>query len=258
MAVSVCAIAFILLLFPGCSWYLGKPELRSRTYVGPERVAVLLLPPIGGKGFHYETNGFIEAVRERGFEADLTVLDVNPVLYLKGTIVELIKAELVDPAKASGYERILLVGTSLGGYGALLYINKCPEDVDGVIVLAPFLGGPRVAEAIEEAGGLNQWEDCPVFGWRYACAMWKGLKDHVSHPERHATIILGYGIDDGFAERNRLLGEVLPAENIFTVSGGHDWTTWKKLWIQVLDYFHVECEKTGRGSCLIDIRRVPD
>lgn len=255
---SFCVIASIVLLLPGCVWNTGKPALSSRTYVGPDRVLVILLPPVGGKGFYYETNGFIEAVRERGFEADLKILDVSPVLYLKGSIVELIKTELVDLAKASGYKRILLVGTSLGGHGALLYITKCPEDVDGVVVLAPFLGGAHVAKAIEEAGGLNQWEDCPMFGWRYACEMWRLLKDYVSHFERRTKIILGYGIDDRFAERNRVLAQALPAENVFTVSGGHDWETWKKLWIQVLDYFHTKCGKTNGASCLIDIKRVPD
>ena len=136
--VSFFAITTIVLFLSGCFWNTGKPALTSRTYVGTDRVLVMLLPPISGKGFYYETNGFIEAVRERGFEADLKILDVSPVLYLKGSIVELIKTELVDLAKASGYKRILLVGTSLGGHGALLYITKCPEDVDGVVVLAPF------------------------------------------------------------------------------------------------------------------------
>lgn len=257
-AVSFCVIASVVLLLPGCFWNTGKPALSSRTYVGPDRVLIMLLPPIGGKGFYYETYGFIEAVRERGFEADLTILDVSPVLYFKGTIVELIKTKLVESAKASGYKRILLVGTSLGGHGALLYITKCPEDVDGVVVIAPFLGGTHLAKVIEEAGGLNQWEDCPMFEWRYACAIWKLLKGYVSHPESRTKIILCYGLDDRFAERNRLLADALPAENVFTVSGGHDWETWKKLWVKVLDYFHTKCGKTDNDSCLIDIKRLPD
>jgi len=87
-----------------------------------------------------------------------------------------VKTELVDPAKASGYEKIILVGASLGGHGALLYIMQHPEDVDGVVVLAPFLGGGRVAEAIENAGGLEKWEDCPALEWDYPCHMWKLLK----------------------------------------------------------------------------------
>lgn len=256
--VSVLAISCIIPLLAGCSWYTSKKSLRYKDYVGPDRVLVLLLPPIGGMGSHYETNGFIEAVREKGFEADLKILDVNPVLYLRGRIIELVKTELVDPAKASGYEKIILVGTSLGGHGALLYIMQHPEDVDGVVVLAPFLGGGRVAEAIEKAGGLEKWEDCPALEWDYPCHMWKLLKTCVSDPQNHTTIILGYGTEDGFAKQNSLLAKELPPENVFTVAGGHDWVTWKHLWIEVLEYFHVNCSQTGQETCLIEIKRVTD
>ena len=256
--VSVLAIACIILFLVGCSWYTSKKSLRYKHYVGPDRVLVVLLPPISGQGSHYETNGFVEAVREKGFEADLKILDVNPVLYFRGRIIELVKTELVDPAKASGYKRIILVGTSLGGHGALLYITKYSDDVDGVVVLAPFLGGRRVAEAIEKAGGLERWEDCPALEWDYLCDMWKLLKTCVSDPHKHTNIILGYGTDDGFAKQNRLLANELPPGNVFTVPGGHDWVTWKNLWVEVLDYFRVNCSHTGEDTCLIEIKKVTD
>ncbi len=256
--VSLFAISCFIALLLGCSSYTSKKSLDYKHYVGPDRVLVLLLPPIGGKGSHYETNGFVEAVREKGFEADLKILDVNPVLYFRGRIIELVKAELVDPAKVSGYEKIILVGTSLGGHGALLYITKYPEDVDGVVVLAPFLGGGRVAEAIEEAGGLEKWEDCPALVWDYPCSMWKLLKVCVSDPRNQNTIILGYGTEDGFAKQNSLLANELPPKNVFTVAGGHDWVTWKNLWIEVLEHFHVNCSQTGQETCLIEIKRVTE
>ena len=255
---SLCVIACIIVLFVGCSSYTSKKSLGYRHYVGPDRVLLLLLPPIGGGGSHYETNGFIEAVREKGFEADLKILDVNPVLYFRGRIIELVKTELVDPAKASGYEKIILVGASLGGHGALLYIMQHPEDVDGVVVLAPFLGGGRVADAIEKAGGLRKWEDCPALEWDYPCHMWKLLKACVSDPHNRSSIILGYGTEDGFAKQNSLLANELPPKNVFKVAGGHDWATWKHLWVEVLEYFHVSCSQTGQETCLIEIKRVID
>jgi hypothetical protein len=255
---SLFAIACTISLFVGCSSSTNKKSLSYKHFVGPDRVLVLLLPPIGGQGSHYETNGFVEAVREKGFEADLKILDVKPIYYFQGRIAELVKHELVDPAKASGYERVILVGTSLGGHGALLYISRYPEDVDGVVVLAPFLGWGLVADAINEAGGLKRWEDCPAFEWDYACEMWKLLKDCVSDPKNRSTIILGYGTDDGFAPHNSLLAKELPPRNVFKVTGGHDWVTWKRLWIEVLEYFHVSCSQTGEETCLIEIKRVTD
>ncbi|MGD8253772.1 MAG: alpha/beta hydrolase [Syntrophobacterales bacterium] len=255
---SLFAIACIISLFVGCSSSTSKKSLGYKHYVGPDRVLVLLLPPMGGKGSHYETHGFVEAVREKGFEADLKILDVKPIYYFQGRIIELVKNELVDPAKASGYERLILVGTSLGGHGALLYINQYPEDVDGVVLLAPFLGWSRVADAVEKAGGLKKWEDCPALEWDYACEMWKLLKDCVSDPQRPGTIILGYGTEDGFAQHNSILAKELPPRNVFKVTGGHDWVTWKRLWIEVLEYFHINCSQTGEETCLIEIKTVTD
>jgi len=250
----VSIIVSILLSFSGCSGPDEKSVLRFKKHVAPDRVLVILLPTIAGKGLQYEQHGFIEAVRDRGFEADLKILDINPVLYLQGRIVKLIKAELVDPAKVSGYTKIVLVGISLGGHGALLYVTQFPEDIDGVVVLAPFLGGFFIADAVEKAGGLHRWKDCPLLEWDYACDVWKLLKEYLSHPENQHKVILGYGTEDGFSKGNRLLAEQLPPENVFTMIGGHDWRTWKLLWIQVLNYFHVSCTDSGADSCLIEVK----
>lgn len=65
---------------------------------------------------------------------------------------------MIIPAKNNGYENIILVGISLGGHGALLYATKYPEDVYFVFVIAPFLAGPVVADAIEKAGALDHFQ----------------------------------------------------------------------------------------------------
>jgi len=248
--------ACIILLLLGCAQSVHQPKLQYTKYVGPNRTLVLLLPTIAGNGAHFEEHGFIEAVRERGFEVDMKILDIRPVLYLNDRIVGLIQTELVEPAKVSGYQKIILVGISLGGHGALLYTVSSPRDVDGVVVLAPFLGGFFIDKAIEEAGGLHRWQECPAFEWPYACEMWHLLKTHLSHPENRQRIIVGYGTQDGFAERNQLLADQLPPGNVFTVDGGHDWMTWKLLWTRVLDYFHVSCGEPGHTTCLIEIEKV--
>ncbi|MEE8430219.1 MAG: alpha/beta hydrolase [Candidatus Desulfatibia sp.] len=226
-------------LLSGCSWFGGKKAMFADLYVGTNRNLVVLLPTIGGEGLHYEAQGFIKAVRERGFEGHLKILDVDPSLYLNNKIIELLKTEVIIPAKNDGYENIILVGISLGGHGALLYATKYPEDVYFVFVMAPFLAGPVVADAIEKAGGLDKFEDCPSIAWDYACNMWYLLKKYVSQPDNRRRIALGYGTEDRFARQNRLLADTLPSDLVFTVSGGHDWGTWKKLWIMALDHFQV-------------------
>lgn len=211
----------------------------SKIYAGTKRNLVVILPTVGGKGLHYETQGFIKAVREKGFEGHLKVLDVAPSLYLNRKIIELLKTEVFVPAKNAGYENIILVGISLGGHGALQYATKYPQDIYCVFVIAPFLGGTTAANAIEKAGGLEKFEDCPAIAWNYVCNMWHLLKKYTSNPDNRRRVALGYGTEDRFARQNRLLADTLPPDLVFTVPGGHDWETWTKLWDMALDHFQV-------------------
>jgi esterase/lipase superfamily enzyme len=237
--IRLCAIASIVVLFLGCSGTRGKKALPSVRYSGMtgKRSLVVLFPTIGGKGSHYETQGFLDEVWQRGFEASLEVLDVKPSLYLGSRIVELVKTEVIEPAKTEGFEDFYLVGISLGGHGALLYATTYPEDVDGIVLLAPFISGDTASEAIDEAGGLDTWEDCPFLAWTHACNLWKSLQVYVSDPRNQRKVVLGFGTEDIFVEQCRILSDELLPEQVFTVPGGHDWVTWKKLFIKAADYF---------------------
>ena len=129
--------------------------------------------------------------------------------------MEVLKNELIYPARASGYSRVLLVGISLGGHGALLYVTQAAQDIDGVVLLAPFIGGFVIDEAIRKAGGLTQWEDCPSVEWNYACDLWHLIKDYLSVPDNMDKIVLGFGLQDGFADSNQLLADQLPPPKCF-------------------------------------------
>ena len=237
--ILLCALASIVFLFLGCSGSRGKKTLPTVRYAGMtgKRSLVVLLPTMGGKGSLYETEGFLDEVWERGFEASLEVVDVNFSLYLGNRIVELLKTEVIEPAKTEGFEHFYLVGISLGGHGVLLYATTYPEDVDGIIILAPFISGDIASEAIDEAGGLETWEDCPFLGWSHSCNLWKSLRDYVSDPRNQRKVVLGFGTEDIFVDQCRILADVLLPEQVFTVSGGHDWATWKKLFTKAADYF---------------------
>lgn len=239
--VRVCTIVFIAAMLPECSGFIGKESLHTRYYpgTGEGEALIVLLPTIGGDGSHYEKQGLIEDLRSRGALADVVALNVKPRLYLGRRIVNILKTEVIVPAKHKGYRLIILVGTSLGGHGALLYATEYPEDVDGVFLFAPFISGPKPTRAIQEAGGLANWQDCPFLAWEYACNLWRALRDYVSVPERRARIFLGYGTEDRFANECRALAETLPPENVFTVEGGHDWVTWEKLWVKMLEYLDI-------------------
>ena len=84
-------IACMAFLTVGCTQNKVQKEIMYKNYMAPDRTLVLLLPPITGDASHYEQYGFIEAVHEKGFETDLKILDIDPILYLQGRIYEVIK-----------------------------------------------------------------------------------------------------------------------------------------------------------------------
>jgi len=218
----------------------GKKAVSIKSYpgIGDETGTelVVLLPTMGGKGEHYDDEGFIEEFRARGGGADIMAVDVAPSLYLGKRIVEVLKTEVITPAKQKGYEAVYLAGTSLGGHGALLYATEYPEDIDAVALFAPFVTGYPPTDLVEEPGGLKQWdEECPFTEWAYACSLWKAIKKYGSDPDHRKNIYLAYGIDDSFVKECDLLADFLLPENVYTTSGGHDWVTWSKLWVIMFD-----------------------
>ena len=239
--VRISLIVLIATILAQCSLLVGKNAMHTTYYPGTGEGAalVVLFPTIGGDGSLYKDYGLIEEIRARRPMVDVVVLDVKPELYLAGEIVKIVRSEVIIPAKDKGYPLTILVGTSLGGHGAILYATQYPEDVDGVFLFSPFISGPLASMAIEEAGGLEQWEDCPFLAWEHSCKVWKALKDYVADRERRARVFLGYGTEDRFADECRLLGKSLPPENVFTVPGGHNWKTWEQLWIKTWEYLDV-------------------
>ena len=239
--VRIIAIASIAVVFAQCSFLVGREAMHTTYYPGTGKgeTLVVLLPTIGGDGSHYEDQGLMEEVRTRSASVDVVALDIKPELYLAGEIVEILRSEVITPAKDKGYQLIILVGTSLGGHGALLYATQYPEDVGGLFLFSPFISGPLPTRAIREAGGLDRWEDCPFLAWEHSCNLWKALKDYLADSKRRAHVFLGYGTEDRFADECRVLGESLPPQNVFTVRGGHDWKTWKALWTKVGKYVDV-------------------
>jgi hypothetical protein len=216
--------------------------MSVKSEYGTNKNLIILLPSFGGEGAHYKESGLIKTFRDKGGEAHLKILDVKPSLYLGSKIIDLLKTEVITPAKKAGYEKIYLVGVSMGGHGALLYTTNYPEEIEGTVVFAPFLSGPRMRSSIEKVGGIEKFEKCPFIGWDYACNMWLMLKDYISSPKNKRRLILCYGTEDEFAKQNRILADMLPPVLVLTVPGGHDWKTWKKLWIKVRNYI------TARGA----------
>jgi alpha-beta hydrolase superfamily lysophospholipase len=64
---------------------------------------------------------------------------------------------VIAPGMARGYRRLWLLGISVGGMGALLYTAARFASVDGLVLLAPFLGTPGTLAEVSAAGGITAW-----------------------------------------------------------------------------------------------------
>ncbi|HKN85806.1 MAG TPA: alpha/beta fold hydrolase [Nitrospiraceae bacterium] len=203
---------------------------------GPDtaRTLIVFLPGISDLGKDYARYGFIDAVQQKSWSADLVVVDAHYGYYAKRSILDRLHEDVFEPAKMLGYQNRWLVGISLGGFGALLYTSRHDTDVTGVVAIAPYLGRPELVAEIAAAGGIRNWSPDALGEHDYERHVWAWLKRY-GRPDTHwPALCLAYGNRDTFVEAHRVLGAVLPPKQVFIESGAHDWTTWQKLWQTIL------------------------
>ncbi|MFT7536235.1 MAG: pimeloyl-ACP methyl ester carboxylesterase [Hyphomicrobiaceae bacterium] len=235
-------LLLILLLLPcSCSWFRGAAiPVWHDSYpatVAPAKGLVVLFPGIGDRPGDFLRHGFVEQIQSVNPSLDVVAVDAQLAYYVRGLLSERVHQDIVKPRLAS-YEHIWLVGISLGGLGAMSYAADYPHVVDGVVLLAPFLGAEDVLEQVRAAGGVRSWtaptvgrfED-PMRQLSYAAWTWARLV--ADRADQTPVVYLGYGAADRFAKAHALLAEALPVSHIRLGSGGHDWTMWTTLFEQL-------------------------
>ncbi|RYZ12151.1 MAG: alpha/beta hydrolase [Comamonadaceae bacterium] len=205
---------------------------------------VVMLPGAYSESSEFVTEGFVPALRERRIAADVLRVEAHLGYYNRRSIVDRLEADVFEPARrpGSGYRSVWVVGISIGGFGALLHEAQHPGRVDGIVLIAPYLGQRLLSTDISVAGGLARWNP-PMAGtpleeaesgvWRWLQA--QGVPPAAAGLPPRVPVYLGYGLDDRFAFSHRLLADALPAQRVFTTPGGHDWPEWRRLWGQALD-----------------------
>lgn len=199
------------------------------------RMLLVMLPGAYDKPRDFISHGFIDALRERALPIDVVAVDSHAGYFTGQTIIQRLHEDVVLHAKAKGYRAIWFLGISLGGYGSLLYAREYAQEVEGIIVLAPFLGTRGIIAEIGRAGGLAEWApgDTVADDRERELLVW--LKQYRGTAATLPPLYLGYGTDDRFAGAHRMLASCLPPGQVWTLPGGHDWPTWKALWNAMLD-----------------------
>ena len=227
---------------PGCAPIARPVTARMdslREPADPARRAetlLVLLPGAYDTTQDFVREGFVQAVRERGLPLDLLLPDAHIGYYNGRLIVERLLHEVVRPARAAGYVRVWLAGISLGGYGSLLFARDHGALLDGVFVMAAFLGRRDLPAAIAFVFGRDGGHrELHCFPARRSSelAPWSGAAGAPS--PSHPPLWMGYGEDDRFVMSNRLVAAVLPPAQVFTTEGGHQWAPWRRLWARFLD-----------------------
>jgi len=201
------------------------------------RCLVLLLPGAGDHASTFREEGFVAAIQGSGASVDIVAADATLGYYLKGRAAGSIEADVAAPARARGYEKVWVIGISMGGFGAFHYTQQFSSHVDGVAAFAPYLGARAIGREIDAAGGLARLTPDPPAALtkkNYQRQLWSWLHRVTITKQPGPSIYLGYGADDRLAPQNALLAAALPADHVFHAKGGHDWPVWRGLLQQFL------------------------
>ncbi len=232
----------LLALCAGCMPPAPAPATPMRVVdlqddAADARCLVVLLPGLGDSPEDYRANGFDAELRRAGVRADVAAVDAHFGYYRDRVFVDRFEQDVLGPARER-YEKVWLVGISLGGMGALAAAAAEPDQVDGVVLLAPYLGGGSALDEIEDAGGARAWRAHapPVadrFWRRGEGEFFRGVWRFATKPERtdgsRVEMHLGYGRDDRFVRGHTLLAHTLPPRAVHVAAGGHRWPVWKDL-----------------------------
>jgi pimeloyl-ACP methyl ester carboxylesterase len=173
--------------------------------------------------------GFVRAAAERRVRLDLQFVDLEMQHLDDRAIFQRLRSEIVLPARDSG-AAVWLAGISLGGLMALDYAS-CLGELDGLCLLAPYLGNRMLIQEIAATSGLAGWEPGELAEADVERRIWRYIKTRAdSRP-----LFLGYGKSDRFSAAHDMLAAALPANWVEAAGGGHDWSTWLELWEKFLD-----------------------
>ena len=198
-------------------------------------VLLVLLPGAHMQPAEMQAQGMVRAVRQRQLAVDVLVAGAGLEYAYDGSILDRLRADVIEPYRSRGYRRIWLAGISLGGFVAMGYALRHPGQIEGIVALAPYLGRRTLVQEVAAAGGPARWRQtaAPRAATDDADhALWLWLS---ARPADAPPLHLGYGREDRFSVGHRLLAQTLPPAQVQVVAGGHDWPAWRVLWSNWLD-----------------------
>ena len=231
----------VSLLLPGCfpAGDAGMPIPKA--LVPSKREATRLVVVLPGRGDDLaamQRTGMAEAIQAAWPDADVILTGLSYDYYMQGRAPQRLHDEVIAPARQHGYREVWLAGASMGGMGTLMYDQAYPGEMDGLILLAPYLGGNSLLREIAESGGISQWQPGPVperlDAGNFQRELWRHLQGWSRDPGKASKVWLAYGDRDRLRKAMPLLEPLLPSAHVNILSGGHDWKVWSNATQQAL------------------------
>jgi pimeloyl-ACP methyl ester carboxylesterase len=215
-------------------WYLAKPGEHGRRLF-------IFLPGRGDRAGDFARRGFVDLAQGRISGLDCVAVDATIGYYLDGSVAKRLQREIIEPALTHGYRDIWLVGVSMGGLGAFFHERTYPGEVNGLILLAPYVGDdPKLFAEIDAAGGPVSWASSQPVDTaqgnkaKYQRELWRFLGRLRIDRDPLLQFWLAYGDTDRLLPGiERLIG-LIPPGRVFRLKGGHTWEVWRKGFSEIL------------------------
>jgi pimeloyl-ACP methyl ester carboxylesterase len=218
-----------ILLSAGCSF--SRPTTtpikhQYFNYAESNTTLVLLLPGFGDAPNNFVKHGTVEQIIDCRPDVIVLGIDAHFGYYKKNTIIDRLHHDIIRPAKIAGIKQIWLMGISMGGLGSLIYRQAHPDDIQAVILMAPYVG---------------DWDDLTLYLRQPELArrtvspklihLWDGLMASATDAP---PITLASGENDSFKKQHLWLAGLIGNSHAITEPGKHRWKVWKNLWPRAL------------------------
>jgi len=204
----------------------------------PHRL-VVMLPGRGDDLQSLGKRGIAQTIHRHWPDADVVLTGLTMPFYREGRAAQRLHNEVLAVARRRHYDQVWLIGISLGGMGALLYDRAYPGEIDGMLLISPYLGDEAIYREIQAAGGLDRWQPGPVQALseaNYQRELWRYVQGWSGNPGRTASIWVAYGDRERFRDRIALLAGQLPPGHAFELPGHHNWTLWQPAAATLLEH----------------------
>lgn len=197
----------------------------------PAHRLVVVLPGRGDNLHSLTATGIAAIIQQSWPDADVLLTGLTMPFYRQGRTAQRLHDEVIEPAaRRKAYRQVWLAGISLGGMGVLLYDRAYPDQIDGLLLLSPYLGDHAIQQQIRDAGGLAKWQagpPQPIGPDTFQHELWRYLQNWSQRPQRTRSTWLAYGADEPFRQPIELMSPLLAPDHVIMLPGRHNWKLWK-------------------------------